>query len=143
MQRLALWRRIVAARSVVIMRFVDLQLSLSSKFCLLSCLSLCWDRRLQIVKLRITAQYAYFARTAYGAAAARHKDPSRLRRRDAFHRIVFRHLLPNSLPPLIVVATVQIANAIALRRRFRSWASLPISERFAWHADRTASEYAR
>ena len=29
-------------------------------------------------------------------------------------RIVFRHLLPNCLPPLIVVATVQIANAIAL-----------------------------
>ena len=29
-------------------------------------------------------------------------------------RIVFSHLLPNCLPPLIVVATVQIANAIAL-----------------------------
>ena len=29
-------------------------------------------------------------------------------------RIVFRHLLPNCLPPLIVVATVQIAAAIAL-----------------------------
>ena len=29
-------------------------------------------------------------------------------------RIVFRHLLPNVLPPLIVVATVQVAYAIAL-----------------------------
>ncbi len=29
-------------------------------------------------------------------------------------RIVFRHLLPNCLPPLIVVATVQVAHAIAL-----------------------------
>ena len=29
-------------------------------------------------------------------------------------RIVFRHLLPNSLPPLIVVATVQVANSISL-----------------------------
>ena len=27
---------------------------------------------------------------------------------------MFRHLLPNCLPPLIVVATVQVANAIAL-----------------------------
>ncbi len=29
-------------------------------------------------------------------------------------RIVFRHLLPNALPPLIVVGTVQVAHAIAL-----------------------------
>ena len=28
--------------------------------------------------------------------------------------VIFRHILPNCLPPLIVVATVQIANAIAL-----------------------------
>ena len=29
-------------------------------------------------------------------------------------RILFRHLLPNCLPPLIVIATVQVAAAIAL-----------------------------
>ena len=29
-------------------------------------------------------------------------------------RIVFRHILPNVMPPLIVVATVQIASAISL-----------------------------
>jgi peptide/nickel transport system permease protein len=29
-------------------------------------------------------------------------------------RILFRHILPNVLPPLIVVATVQVAHAIAL-----------------------------
>jgi peptide/nickel transport system permease protein len=29
-------------------------------------------------------------------------------------RLIFRHLLPNCLPPLIVIATVQVANAIAL-----------------------------
>ncbi|MCH7888541.1 MAG: ABC transporter permease, partial [Proteobacteria bacterium] len=29
-------------------------------------------------------------------------------------RIVFRHILPNVLPPLIVVGTVQVAHAIAL-----------------------------
>ena len=28
--------------------------------------------------------------------------------------VLFRHILPNCLPPLIVVATVQVANAIAL-----------------------------
>jgi peptide/nickel transport system permease protein len=30
------------------------------------------------------------------------------------YRIIFRHLLPNCMPPLIVIATVQIARAIAL-----------------------------
>jgi peptide/nickel transport system permease protein len=29
-------------------------------------------------------------------------------------RVVLRHIFPNCLPPLIVVATVQVANAIAL-----------------------------
>ena len=29
-------------------------------------------------------------------------------------RIIFRHLLPNAFPPLVVVATVQVAHAIAL-----------------------------
>jgi peptide/nickel transport system permease protein len=29
-------------------------------------------------------------------------------------RILYRHILPNCLPPLIVVATVQVAHAIAL-----------------------------
>jgi peptide/nickel transport system permease protein len=29
-------------------------------------------------------------------------------------RVLFRHILPNCLPPLIVVATVQVAHAIAL-----------------------------
>ena len=28
--------------------------------------------------------------------------------------VLFRHLLPNALPPLLVVATVQVANSIAL-----------------------------
>ena len=29
-------------------------------------------------------------------------------------RVAFRHILPNCLPPLIVVVTVQVANSIAL-----------------------------
>ena len=29
-------------------------------------------------------------------------------------QVLFRHLLPNAMPPLIVVATVQVANSIAL-----------------------------
>ena len=65
----------------------------------------------------VAAQYAYFARTTHGAASAeRGKDyieaalPTPLPARH----VLFRHLLPNALPPLIVVATVQVANSIAL-----------------------------
>jgi peptide/nickel transport system permease protein len=63
------------------------------------------------------AQYAYFARTAYGAATAeRQKDYVEAARATPLRAssVILRHLLPNCLPPLIVVGTVQVANAIAL-----------------------------
>ena len=44
-------------------------------------------------------------------------------------RIVFRHLLPNCLPPMIVVATVQVAAAIALEATLSFLGlGLPITE---------------
>ena len=44
-------------------------------------------------------------------------------------RILFRHLLPNCLPPLIVVATVQVAHAIALESTLSFLGlGLPITE---------------
>ena len=44
-------------------------------------------------------------------------------------RIVFKHLLPNCLPPLIVVATVQVAAAIALEATLSFLGlGLPITE---------------
>ena len=62
-------------------------------------------------------QWAYYARTVRGTALVERAQgicrggdlPGPFRR-----RIIFRHLLPNCLPPLIVVGTVQVANAIAL-----------------------------
>ena len=70
-----------------------------------------------LVAALVTAQYAYFARTAHGAASAeRAKDyvEAALSTPLPARTVVFRHILPNCLPPLIVVATVQVANAIAL-----------------------------
>src|SRR5215204_2542174 len=58
-----------------------------------------------------------FDRTADGAASVeRNKEyvEAALSTPLPAHTVVFRHILPNCLPPLIVVATVQIANAIAL-----------------------------
>ena len=57
---------------------------------------------------------AHRARLGAGRAAARNTSRRRAASRCRQSRIVFRHLLPNCLPPLIVVATVQVARAIAL-----------------------------
>ncbi|HVJ60251.1 MAG TPA: ABC transporter permease, partial [Burkholderiaceae bacterium] len=62
-------------------------------------------------------QWAYYARTARSAALVeRNKEYMEAARALGLPswRIVLRHLLPNALPPLIVVGTVQVAHAIAL-----------------------------
>jgi peptide/nickel transport system permease protein len=100
-----------------IMRLVDLQLSFPAILLALILVALLGQGRMQLVAALVAAQYAYFARTAHGAAAAeRRKDyvEAAMATPLSGRRIVFRHLLPNCLPPLIVVATVQIANSIAL-----------------------------
>ena len=101
----------------VIMRVVDLQLSFPAILLALVLSALLGQGKGQLVTALVAAQYAYFARTAFGAAAAeRRKDyvEAALATPLSGRRIVFRHLLPNALPPLVVVATVQIAGAIAL-----------------------------
>lgn len=101
----------------LIMRIVDLQLSFPAILLALVLVAVMGQGRMQLIIALVCAQYAYFARTAHGAASAeRGKDYI-----EAAHatplpggRVVFRHLLPNALPPLIVVATVQVANSISL-----------------------------
>jgi peptide/nickel transport system permease protein len=100
-----------------IMRVVDLQLSFPAILLALVLSALLGQGKAQLVTALVAAQYAYFARTAFGAASAeRRKDYVEAAAATPLsgRRIVFRHLLPNALPPLIVVATVQIANAISL-----------------------------
>ena len=100
-----------------IMRVVDLQLSFPAILLALVLSALLGQGKTQLVTALVAAQYAYSARTAFGAAAAeRRKDYVEAAAATPLsgRRIVFRHLLPNALPPLIVVATVQIANAISL-----------------------------
>ena len=105
------------AVETVIMRIVDLQLSFPAILLALVLSALLGQGKGQLVTALVAAQYAYFARTAFGAAAAeRRKDyiEAALATPLSGRRIVFRHLLPNAMPPLVVVATVQIASAIAL-----------------------------
>ncbi|WP_291295128.1 ABC transporter permease [Elioraea sp.] len=101
----------------VIMRLVDLQLSFPSILVALMILAFLGKGILNVVIAIVMVEWAYYARTVRGTALVE-------RRREyieaatclalSHKRIVFRHLLPNCLPPLIVVGTMQIARAIAL-----------------------------
>jgi peptide/nickel transport system permease protein len=104
-------------REAFIMRIIDLQLAFPAILLALVLSALLGQGKAQLITALVTAQYAYFARTAHGAAAAeRGKDyvEAALSTPLPALRVVWRHILPNCLPPLIVVATVQVANAIAL-----------------------------
>jgi peptide/nickel transport system permease protein len=101
----------------LIMRLVDLQLSFPAMLLALMLSAMLGQGRFQLVAALTAAQYAYFARTAHGAATVeRHKDyvEAALSTPLSGWAVAWRHVLPNSLPPLMVVATVQVANAIAL-----------------------------
>lgn len=100
-----------------LMRIIDLQLSFPPILLALVLVAALGQGVAPLVTALVAAQYAYFARTAYGAASAeRSKDyiEAAMATPLSNARIVFRHLLPNAMPALIVVATVQIAYAIAL-----------------------------
>ncbi|TMM51726.1 ABC transporter permease [Sulfitobacter sabulilitoris] len=101
----------------LVMRLVDLQLSFPAILLALVIVALLGQGKVQLIGALVAAQYAYFARTAYGAAKAeRGKDyiEAALATPLSARLVVMRHLLPNCTPPLIVVATVQIANSISL-----------------------------
>jgi peptide/nickel transport system permease protein len=101
----------------LIMRIIDLQLSFPAILLALVMSALLGQGKWQMVAALVAAQYAYFARTAHGAAATeRAKDyvEAALSTPLPARQVIFRHILPNCLPPLIVVATVQVANAVAL-----------------------------
>jgi peptide/nickel transport system permease protein len=104
-------------REAFIMRVIDLQLAFPAILLALVISALLGQGKAQLVAALVAAQYAYFARTAHGAASAeRGKDyvEAALSTPLPARQVIWRHILPNCLPPLIVVATVQVASAIAL-----------------------------
>ena len=101
----------------LIMRLVDLQLSFPAILIALILLAILGKGVDKIIIALIAVQWAYYARTVRGSALVeRSKDYIEAAQCLAFSnlRIVFRHLMPNVLPPLIVVGTVQVAHAILL-----------------------------
>ena len=116
----------------LIMRVADIQLSFPPILIALVLLALLGQGLGKIITALVAVQWAYYARTVRGAALVE-------RRREYIEaaqvlglppaRIVFRHLLPNCMPPLIVIATVQVASAITLEATLSFLGlGLPITE---------------
>lgn len=101
----------------LIMRVVDIQLSFPPILIALILLAVLGQGVDKIILALIVTQWAYYARTVRGSALLeRRKSYVDAARSMALSnpRILFRHILPNCLPPLIVVATMRIAYAIML-----------------------------
>ena len=99
------------------MRVVDIQLSFPAILVALILLAVLGKGLDKIIIALIIVQWAYYARTVRGTALVeRHKEYIEAATCLALShwRIVIYHMLPNVLPPLIVVGTVQVAHAIAL-----------------------------
>jgi peptide/nickel transport system permease protein len=101
----------------VLMRIVDIQLGFPAILVALILLAVLGKGVDKIIIALVAVQWAYYARTARSAALVeRSKEYIEAARALGLSsaRIVLRHLLPNAMPPLIVVGTVQVAHAIAL-----------------------------
>jgi peptide/nickel transport system permease protein len=101
----------------IIMRIVDLQLSFPAILIALILVAILGKGIDKIIIALVVVQWAYFARTIRASALVeRSKEYMEAANCLALPhaRILFRHLLPNCLPPMIVVATLETARAIAL-----------------------------
>ncbi|OWJ68030.1 ABC transporter permease [Inquilinus limosus] len=100
----------------LVMRVVDLMLGFPTILVALMMLAVLGQGVGKVILALVVVQWAYFARAVRAAAlvergkeyveAAQCLGLSRA-------RILFSHLLPNCLPPVIVIATIQVAHAIA------------------------------
>ena len=116
----------------LVMRIVDIQLSFPAILIALILIAVLGQGTGKVITALITVQWAYYARTVRSAALVeKRREYMEAARCLALSpsRIVFRHLLPNCLPPMIVVATVQVAAAIALEATLSFLGlGLPITE---------------
>jgi peptide/nickel transport system permease protein len=101
----------------LVMRLVDLHLAFPSILIALMIVALLGKGVINVMVALIVIEWAYSARAARSAALVERRreyieaaEGLALPRR----RILFRHLLPNCLPPLIIIGTMQAARAITL-----------------------------
>ena len=101
----------------VIMRLVDLQLSIPAILVALVLLASVGQGADKTLIALVAVQWAYFARNVRGTAIVeRQKEyiEAALGQGLPALRVMFRHILPNCVAPLVVTATLQMAHAITL-----------------------------
>ncbi|MEO7116767.1 MAG: ABC transporter permease, partial [Caldimonas sp.] len=101
----------------ILMRIVDIQLSFPSILVALILLAVLGKGVDKVIVALIAVQWAYFARAARGAAIVeRNREYVEAARcmSLSWPRILFHHVFPNCIPPLMVIATIDLAHAIAL-----------------------------
>ena len=101
----------------LVMRVVDIQLAIPSILVALVLLAVLGRGVDKTIVALVTVQWVYFARTVRASAIVEmEKEYVQAARLMGFSglRILARHVLPNCLAPLTVVATVEIAHAITL-----------------------------
>lgn len=100
-----------------IMRLVDLQLSFPAILIALMILAFLGKGIANVVLALVIVEWATYARTARASALTESRKEyieAATAMGASGVRILFRHLLPNCTTPLLVIATVQVARAIAL-----------------------------
>ncbi|RVQ54686.1 ABC transporter permease, partial [Sinorhizobium medicae] len=102
---------------IAIMRLVDLQLSLPTILIALIAIVTLGPGIDRIILALIIAQWATYARIARSVALSEtnksYIDAARLMRLPTA-RIIFRHLLPNSIAPAITLIPIEVGHAVAL-----------------------------
>ncbi|WP_395703390.1 ABC transporter permease [Aquabacterium sp.] len=116
----------------LLMRIVDVQLSFPAMLIALVLLAALGQGLGKIVSALVAVQWAYYARTTRSAALVeRRKEYIEAARMQGLSplRILLGHLLPNCLPPVLVVAALQVAAAISLEATLSFLGlGLPITE---------------
>ncbi len=101
----------------LLMRMVDIQLSFPAILVALILLAVLGKGVDKVIYALIAVQWAYFARAARAAAIVeRNREYVEAARcmSLSWHRILWRHIFSNCVPPLMVIATIDLAHAIAL-----------------------------
>jgi peptide/nickel transport system permease protein len=116
----------------LLMRIADMQLSFPAILVALILISILGQGTGKVIAALVAAQWAYYARTLRGVVLVeRQREYIAAARVLALplRSILFRHLLPNCMPALIVVGALQVASAIALEATLSFLGvGLPITE---------------
>ncbi|HET9644353.1 MAG TPA: ABC transporter permease [Burkholderiaceae bacterium] len=116
----------------LLMRVVDMQLSFPAILVALILIAILGQGTGKVIAALVAAQWAYYARTIRGVVLVeRQREYISAARVLALPitSVLFRHLLPNCMPSLIVVGALQVASAIALEATLSFLGvGLPITE---------------